>query len=664
MTGWDPESSTGLRFAVLGPVRGWVGDRELGLGAPQQRAVLAMLLLAEGRQVTLEALLCGLWEGEPPLAAVGVVRTYVSRLRHALKAGGGGPAGELIRSDGTGYVMPVPVRGLDLDVFRRTTEDARRLAAEDPASKARAAALLGAAEGLAQGEPLADIPGPYARSQRVRITELQLAAAEERLALEIELGGHAAAAAELHTLLRDHPMRERLTELLMLALYRSGRQVDALAAFDGARRLLGEEFGISPGPQLREMQQRILQADESLIVAAPQRADGGAGVPQRAAALPGPAVAPAQLPGDLPVFTGRQGELARLGSFLTGDAAAAGVLVTAIDGIAGVGKTALAVRWARQVAGQFPDGQLYVDLGGFGPDEPVAAGEALRGFLEALGIAPQLIPRDLEGQASLYRSMLHGRRVLVLLDNARDIEQVRPLLPGSAGCLVVVTSRSRLLGLVIAHGARTVALEPLAEQEARQLLAARTGAARLDAEPRAVDEIIGRCAGLPLAIAVIAARANVYGDLPLSEIASELRDAPARLEALSADDATADVRAALSWSYSRLSESARRLFRLLSVNSGPDISRNAAASLVGLPSAQARQLLSELASTGLVTEHRPGRIRWHDLTQAYATELSAAHDTPADRHDALRRLLDYYLRTSNMGRELLGASCATLSRQA
>jgi DNA-binding SARP family transcriptional activator/tetratricopeptide (TPR) repeat protein len=682
-----------LKFGVLGPVRAWRGETELSLGAPQQRAVLAMLLLAEGRQVTLDAIINGLWEDEPPLAATGTVRTYVSRLRRGLEEGVHG-AGGLIESAGTGYFMPTSPEALDLGVFQRMVTDAQALTAHGPAEKAQAAALLRDALGLCQGEPLADIPGPYARSQRLRITELQLAATEERLALDIELGAHSGAAAELRTLLASYPVRERISELLMLALYRSGRQIDALAVFDNARRLLADKYGVDPGPGLRKMQQRILQTDESLLStpllalarSSPPREssrparpaeDGGVAangsptatlsapaskpatdvlaVREPKSLVPGALAAPAQLPADLPVFAGRGREIARLDALLNGGTRSrAAVTIAAIDGMAGMGKTALAVHWARQVAGRFPDGQLYVNLRGFDPDgSAMTAGEALRGFLEALGVAPQRIPDDLDAQASLYRSMLDGRRILVLLDNAHDMAQVRPLLPGSPGCLVIVTSRNRLLGLIAAHGAHNVTLEAVTVEEARQALAARLGTARLAAEPHATDEIIDRCGGLPLAIAVVAARAAVYENLPLSGIASELRDAATRLDAVSTGHAAADVRAVLSWSYRSLSEPSRRLFRLLSVHCGPEVSPGAAASLAGLPRTEVRPLLAELTGARLLTEHRPGRLVSHDLTRVYAAELSAAHDTQEDRHAALGRLLDYYLHTSHAAHLLL-----------
>jgi DNA-binding SARP family transcriptional activator/tetratricopeptide (TPR) repeat protein len=640
-----------LRFALLGPVRAWRGEAELDLGTPQQRAALAVLLLAEGRQVSLGVLIDALWGDEPPRAAAGTVRTYVSRLRRCLGGAGDRGVREVIESAGDGYLLPLRSATLDLNVFLRWAREARAAITGSDADVARAAALLRDALGLWQGVPLAGIPGRYAESQRVRLAELQMAATEERLALDMELGGHVAAATELQTLRAAHPLRERLSELLMLALYRSGRQADALAVFDDARRLLSEELGIDPGPAMREMHQRILENDEGLIgTAGPQPPATGP-----ATSAPAPIVPPAQLPPDLPAFTGRSWELAQLNSLLdSGTQPPPAVVISAIDGMAGIGKTALAVHWAHQVADQFPDGQLYVNLRGFDRSGAVMApGEALRGFLDALGVAPQRIPGGIGAQAGLYRSLLHDRRVLIVLDNARDAEQLRPLLPGSPGCLVIVTSRNQLTGLITTHDARSLTVDPFSADEAQDALARRLGSARLAAEPDALAEVVELCAGLPLATAIVAARATVRRHLPLAVIASELRDARTRLDALSADDTATDVRAVFSWSYQLLSAQARRLFRLLPVHSGPDFSWAAAASLAGMQGTGIRPLLHELTGARLITEHRPGRFTSHDLIRVYAAELSAELDTDDDRHAALGRLFDYYLHTAHAAHVLL-----------
>lgn len=628
-----------LRFAVLGPVRAWRDDVELDLGAPQQRALLAMLLLAEGRQVTLDELVTGLWEGDPPHAAVGTVRTYVSRMRRTLEAA---EQKGMIKTADSGYVFAAGPSEFDLATFERLTRAAREVRAAGDLDKAQAGSLLHEALRLEQGVPLANIPGPFAEAQRTRISELLMAATEERLALDIELGAHVAAVAELQTLVTRNPLREELSELLMLALYRSGRQAEALAVFDSARNRLAEDLGIDPGPGMRTMHLRILQSDESLA--------GPTQPPARLAVLtdkPPEVAAPAQLPADLASFVGQERELTVLDTLLDSTAPGRGLAVAAIDGMAGIGKTALAVHWARTVADRFPDGQLYANLRGFDrTGRPTPPGEVLRGFLHALGAPRQSIPCDLDAQANMYRSMLNGRHVLVLLDNARDMEQVCPLLPGAASCLVLVTSRNRLPALLTQRGARTVTLDCFTAEEARHALGLRLGTERLAAEPQAAEEIVARCSGLPLALAIVGARAALCPDLPLGEIANELRSARTRLDGLSIDGPATDVRAAFSWSYRLLSEPAQRLFRLLSIHRGLEFSRNAAANLLGVPPAQSQRLLAELIAARLLKQSRPGRFTMHDLVRVYAAELSAAQDTRTDRRAAVERLLDYLLQSS------------------
>ena len=362
-------------------------------------------------------------------------------------------------------------------------------------------------------------------------------------------------------------------------------------------------------------------------------------------------VVPRQLPASTAQFVGRSAELAALTSLL--DQATAGpaggggaVVISAVGGMAGIGKTALALHWAHQVAGRFPGGQLYVNLRGFDPaDAPVAPGEAVRGFLDGLGVDPARIPVDPQAQASLYRSLLAGRRVLVVLDNARDAGQVRPLLPGTATCLVVVTSRSQLPGLVASEGARPLPLGLLPADQARELLARHLGPDRAAAEPQAVAELIGLCAGLPLALSTVAARAAVQPGLPLAALAAELRDARGRLDALEAGDPATSMRAVLSWSCCHLDPAAAAMFRLLGTHPGPDISAAPAASLAGLAPRPAREVLAALTRAHLLTEHIPGRFAMHDLVRAYAAEQASTADSDTARRDALCRVLDHYLHT-------------------
>jgi tetratricopeptide (TPR) repeat protein/transcriptional regulator with XRE-family HTH domain len=412
----------------------------------------------------------------------------------------------------------------------------------------------------------------------------------------------------------------------------------------GTVRLLADAFGLAGADRERFCQSALedtgeRQADERRA----DEASRDAGVrPVRGRPVP------AQLPADVIGFAGRGDQLGRLTELLDGGDRPAAVVISAIAGTAGVGKTALAVHWAHQVLDRFPDGQLYVNLRGFDPGGAAATpGEVVRSFLDALDVSEQRMPAGLDAQAALYRSLLTERRMLVLLDNARDAEQVRPLLPGTPGCLVLVTSRNRLTGLIAGAGAVALPLDLLSPDEARDLLARRIGVDRTAAEPAAVDEIIERCARLPLALAVVAARAAIQPGVSLVALAAELRRLQDRLDTLTTGDPGTDVRSVFSWSYQQLSEPAARLFRLLGVHPGPDLTASAAASLAGIPPAQARPVLAELVRAHLVTGRADGRYALHDLLRAYAGELATSDEPPDDRHVAVRRLLDHYLQCAD-----------------
>jgi tetratricopeptide (TPR) repeat protein len=493
---------------------------------------------------------------------------------------------------------------------------------------------------------------------------MRLDAREARIDADLHLGRHREIIAELQTLAAAEPLRERLHELLMLALYRSGQQAAALRTYRQARRRLIEEIGIEPGPGLRDLNQRILRSDRRLMLAqsAPPAEDP-------AEARPAPVGCPELLPAPVPDFTGRAAELQALSAIVDGldvpappDLPAQPVVITAIGGTAGVGKTALAVHWARQEAARFPDGQLYVNLRGFGPSGcPVTPAEALRGFLDALQVPAAEIPAGLEGRQALYRSLLAGKRALVLLDNARDAEQVRPLLPATPTVLVLVTSRNELAGLVAADGAQPLSLDVLTGTEARDLITGRIGAARMDAEPDAVQELIGLCARLPLALAITAARASARPHFTLSSLVAELRDARSRLDVLSTGEAATDVRAVFSWSYQNLEAPAARMFRLLSVHRGPDITAAAAASLAGLALPQARALLRDLTRDHLLAEPVPDRYAFHDLLRAYAAEQAEVADSAAGKRSAIHRALDHYLYTAHAAAVLLNTVRAPIT---
>ncbi len=668
-------SDPAVRFEVLGPLRAWRGDAAIDLGPTQQRVVLAVLLLQQGRPVGRQQMINAVWGDAEPRSAANLLQRHASGLRRALEPDRSARAssGQLVWTD-AGYLLTVPGGGLDLEVFERDLARARE--ARAAGHLAAAARILHAALGLWRGPACDGLTSPYLDAQRDRLNERRISIVEECAELDLAAGDRADLITELRQLVAEHPLRERLHGLLMLALQRADRRADALAAFQDVRRLLREELGVDPAAPLQRLHQQILTDDPGLVPAAPapavQAAAAQAPGDQATLAAEAPAgrkdtpadgapvshrmPVPAQLPHGIPGFSGRKTELSWLNGLLAddGDDAGATVVITAIAGTAGVGKTALAVHWAQQIRDRFPDGQLYVNLRGFDPAGPaMQPADAIRAFLDSFAVPADRVPVDLEAQAALYRSLLAGRRVLIVLDNARDADQVRPLLPGTPSCLVLVTSRNQLLSLVAADGARPLAVDLLPAAQARDLLSRRLGKQRVEAEPAAVDEIIDSCAGLPLALSIVSARAAANPRWPLAELAEELRETGGGLAALHGGDNRTDVRAVFSWSYRALSEPAARLFRLLGLHAGADIGTPAAAGLAGLPPGQARQLLAELTRAHLLAERGRGRFAFHDLLRAYAAELAEAHDPAADRHAAIHRILDHYLGTAHRADKLL-----------
>ena len=446
------------------------------------------------------------------------------------------------------------------------------------------------------------------------LREQWLQLVERRVDILLRKGETAGLVSELTTLTARHPLRERLCGLLMRALYRAGRRSEALDVYHRFRRRLREELGVDPGEEIRAVHAAVLTS---------RPGDDRDAVP-----------VPRELPSGTAVFTGRSRDLAAL------DEPQAVAVVT---GTAGVGKTTLAVHWARRVADEFPDGQLFADLRGYHPSEALSPQQVQSRFLRALGVRGENIPADPDELTSLYRSTLDGRRLLLLLDNANGDEQVRPLLPDAAGCMVVITSRDALPGLTAVDGVHRVNLDLLTLAEARELLARRLGAERLDAEPRAADDIIAASARPPLALAIAAARAASEPDSRLGVLAARLHDG---LDAFDTDSAVTDVRGVFSWSYRALSPDAARLLRLLGLHPRPQVTAPPAASLIGLPLERTRTLLDELVRAHLVIEQVPGRYVLHDLMREYAAELVAADETEADRDSATRRALDHYLYTA------------------
>ncbi|WDM12385.1 winged helix-turn-helix domain-containing protein [Streptomyces lavenduligriseus] len=608
------------RFTLLGPVRAWRGGNPLPTGSPNQRALLAALLMREGRTATTAELIDSLWGDKPPPSALAVVRTYASRLRKILDPG-------VLVSESGGYAMrALPRDAVDLWVVRDLTGEAERArAAGDPG---RARDTLDRALALWDGEALAGVPGPYAEAQRTRLEEWRLQLLESRLDLDLEQGRHAEAVAELTALTAAHPLRERLRELLMLALYRSGRQAEALAVYADTRRLLRDELGVDPRPGLSDLQQRILQADPALSVpSAPVT-----GPP----ALP---VVPAQLPATVSDFTGRTAFVEELRDVLASGAGEV-MAVSSLTGIGGVGKTALAVQVAHRASDAFPDGQLYADLQGAGR-HPVEPATVLGSFLRALGTPDTAIPDSAEERAALYRSLLRGRRVLVVLDNARDAAQVRPLLPGTPGCAALVTSRVRMPDLA---GAHLVDLDVMSPEEALALFTRIVGEERVRADREAAMDVVAACGYLPLAIRIAAARLAARRTWTVSVLAAKLADERRRLDELQAGDL--GVKATFELAYGQLGPAEARAFRLLGLADGPDISLAAAAAVLDLPTEYTEDLLESLVDTSLLESAAPGRYHFHDLVRLFARACAERDEGPAEREAALARLLDFHLATA------------------
>ncbi|ARQ70167.1 AfsR/SARP family transcriptional regulator [Streptomyces marincola] len=612
-----------LHFAVLGPVRAWQGEKPLPAGAPQQRALLAALLLRRGRTATAQELVNALWGEDPPQQALAALRTYASRLRKTFA-----PRTGVLVTELGGYALRLgPFDDLDADtVTKLTTAAEKAAAAGDPL---RAHELYGKALALWDGEALGGVPGPEAEVARTQLAEQRLVLQEQRLDTGLQAGLHAESVSELTALTTSHPMRERLRELLMLALYRSGRQVEALAVYTDTRELLINELGVEPRAELADLQQRILAADTSLMQAA-----------QPAASTTVRVVRPAQLPAAVPDFTGRAAFVAELGAQL---ASAGGrvMAVSAVAGIGGVGKTTLAVQVAHAAREHFPDGQLYVDLQGAGANaaDPSAV---LGAFLRALGTQDSAIPEGEAERAAMFRSLLDGRRVLTLLDNARDAAQVRHLLPGTPGCAALITSRMRMVDLA---GAHLVDLDVMSPEEALTLFTRIVGPERVNAERDAAMDVVAACGFLPLAIRIAAARLAARRTWTVSTLARKLSNERRRLDELQAGDQA--VKATFELGYGQLDRESARAFRLLGLAEGPDLSLAAAAALLDRDVDTTETVLETLVDTSLLESAAPGRYRFHDLVRLFARACAERDEQPPTEREAARtRLLDFYLATT------------------
>ncbi len=615
-----------MEFRLLGPVEA-ISDagHALDIGPPQRRAVVAVLAVDAGRTVTMEALIDRVWGEDPPPLARRALHAHVSRIRRVLQ-----PPVRLVRHTG-GYRLDADPDLVDVQRFRRLVETAG-----DRAEPLREAL------GLWRGEPLTGLSGQWAERTRLAWARQRLDAVLAWARAELAVGNPAPVVATLSELIGEHPLLEPLAAALMTALHAAGLSPQALELYTATRDGLVRELGAEPGPELRQAHQAVLRGEAPPRPSGKAPARPGSQTPARPRDGRAP---PAQLPGDPRGFSGRQAQLDTLDTYPTGSA-------VVLSGTAGVGKTSLAVHWAHRVRDRYPDGQIFLNLRGFGADgRAMDPAEALRAFFDALHVALPRIPSGIAAQAALLRTLLADRRMLIVLDNARDAGQVRPLLPGAPGCTVIVTSRNPLTGLAVADGAHLLTLDLLTPFESRQLLAHRLGLGRVAGQPEAVAHIIDRCARLPLALAVVAARAAANPLLTLASLAGELHGMQARLDALAGDDPATDVRAVLSWSYHALTPAAARLFRLLGLHPGPDVSAAATAGLAGLPLRRCRLLLAELARAHLIAERLPGRYELHDLLRAYAQQLALDTDPAGERHAATWRLLDHYLRTA------AGADC-------
>ncbi|MCX4993629.1 BTAD domain-containing putative transcriptional regulator [Streptomyces sp. NBC_00568] len=665
---------------------------QLDLGPPKRRVLLLRLLIEEGRPVSTDRLCEDVWAGRPPSRAVVSLQAHISRIRAVLepeRARHSKP-GMLIR-ESHGYALRVPPGALDSVQFERGVARADRLLAQGQVAAARSE--VEQALSLWRGTALDDARDyQFAARSMTQLEAAYVAAEELRICTLIHDGDPQQAVHAAEVLTARHPLREVAWGLLMCALYFTGRHAEALTRFEELRKYLSRELGLLPSPGIAVLQEAILRHDLTAIKRVSQAGfasvydDTGTDEPYTLVSVrdarSGPAVStdnslaahhpdvdqrcdlfaaasalrPAQLPRGSAFFTGRHVELAHLQGMLpqTGSGAEA-PSVMLIGGIAGVGKTAFALHFAHQVKDRFPDGQFFVDLRGFdATGSAMDADEALLGFLSALGVHPTTAPSTSDARSAMLRTMLAQRRVLVVLDNARDENQVRPLLPAASGCMTIVTSRIQLHGLVTTDSAEVLTLDVPPPDESTEVMTRRLGALRVQAEPEAVAEIIDRCGRLPLALATAAARATLHPDFSLRSLVGEMRATEGSLDAFAGPDDTADVRTVFSWSYRALTPQAARLFRLLALHPGPDISVAAAASLAGLQVPLARRLLTELTRTRMINESSVGRFAFHDLLRVYAGELVEEFDAQVVRDEARRRMYDHYVHTAARGGPRLG----------
>ena len=651
-----------MKFRLLGPLEVRVGDDWKGIGAPKWRSVLAALLINAGQIVSAETLINEVWGDAPPAKAVNLISIYVLRLRRLL----GDPDSSLLVTRAPGYQLRVAATDTDALLFEAMVRDGRQVFGSGDAQGA--ARQLTEALALWYGRPLADVRAtPLVEAEAERLAELRLGALELRIAAELACGDHDQAVPEIRRLLADHPLREGLWLQLMRALDGAGRHAEALEVYGQARSVISAQLGVDPGAELRQLYAELLAKDQTglrgtisagTVAAGPRKtaagqsraaADDAAAAPRPARGVRPAAPVPAQLPADVTDFTGRDEQVKRLCDLLAGPGASNGtgaVRVAVVAGAGGLGKTSLAVHAAHRVRRKFPGGQLYVDLLG-ATSTPLSPGDVLARFLRDLGVDGRQIPVDDDERAGRYRTELASRRMLVVLDNARDAAQVRPLLPGSSSSAVLVTTRSQMPDLA---STRLVDLNVLDDDEALTLFAKAVGDDRASAEPQATAELLEACAGLPLAIRICAARLATRSGWSIQSMASRLRDEHHRLDELRAGDLA--VRASFQVSFASLATTAEPdgiapadAFRLLGLWPGPSISAVAAAALFGTPEYGAANALETLVDTHLLESTGPDRYKFHDLLRVYASERAVADLPGPERATATGRLLRWYLRT-------------------
>ncbi|MER5474537.1 BTAD domain-containing putative transcriptional regulator [Streptomyces sp. NPDC002685] len=621
-----------LRFNILGPIEGWSEGARLRLGGIIQERVLATLLLEPGKVLPVTRLVEAAWDEDPPATASHQVRKAVADLRRRIPGGA-----EVLLTEGPGYRIVIDESQNDLSEFGMLVRTAKAAVAES--RPAGAVEVLRAALALWRGPLLSGSGGPVIEAAATTIEERRLAAWEQLLELRLTLGESAEVIPDLRELTAQHPLRETLHGQLMVALYRSGRQAEALEEYGKVRELLVEELGVDPGPRLTKLYEGILR--ESPELAGPEPA---ALAP---APVPLPAEPPCTLPNDLADFTGREAELAELLRCAT-QKGEQGPRLVALDGMGGSGKTSLAVRAAYLLAPEYPDGQLHIDLRGYTPgDRPVPAGTALDSLLRALGIPGDRIPDDVLGRTALWRATLVGKRLLILLDNAADAAGIGPLLPASSGCVVLVTSRARLMDL---DGAEWISVGTMSAGESTTLMAETLGAERVAAEPEAAAELAQLCGHLPLALRIATARLRNRPRWTLQYLAERLRDETRRLDELSAG--ARSVSATLRLSYQALDDKCRTAFRILALHPGGDINVHAAGALLGTDIWDSEDLLETLLDVHLVQQPDIGLYAFHDLVRSFAQSLLGES---ADGEDtvAVERLLGYYLTATDTACEVL-----------